>query len=36
MQLAPRVHHLYVTIAKYLFVHPKHGIVKILDPITRL
>lgn len=34
MQLAPRVHHLYVTIAKYLFVHPKHGIVKILDPIT--
>ncbi len=34
MQKEPRIHHLYVATAKYLFAHPKLGIVKILDPIT--
>jgi len=34
MQTEPRIHHLYVATARYLFAHPKHGIVKILDPIT--
>ncbi|ABK50388.1 conserved hypothetical protein (plasmid) [Shewanella sp. ANA-3] len=34
MQKEPRIHHLYVATAKYLFAHPKHGIVKLLDPMT--
>ncbi|MDI5832582.1 hypothetical protein OCF84_21320 (plasmid) [Shewanella xiamenensis] len=34
MHSEPRIHHLYVATAKYLFEHPKHGIVKLFDPIT--
>lgn len=30
----PRVHHLYVATAKHIFMHAKHGIVKVLDPIS--
>ena len=28
-----RIHHFYVTISKYLFSHPTHGIVQVEDPI---
>lgn len=30
---SPREHHFYVTIAKFLFHHPEHGIVLVQDPI---
>ncbi len=30
---APRLHHFYVTIAKFIFHHPEHGIVSVRDPI---
>lgn len=30
----PRIHHLYVATSKYLFEHPKRGIVKLFDPMT--
>lgn len=29
----PREHHFYVSIAKFLFHHPEHGIVSVRDPI---
>ena len=32
-QPPPREHHFYVTIAKFLFRHPEHGIVWVRDPI---
>lgn len=32
-QPSPREHHFYVAIAKFLFHHPKHGIVSVRDPI---
>ncbi|WP_288367805.1 hypothetical protein [uncultured Alcanivorax sp.] len=31
--LSPREHHFYVSIAKFLFHHPEHGIVSVGDPI---
>jgi len=33
MEKLPREHHFYVTIAKFLFHHPEHGIVSVRDPI---
>ncbi len=30
---SPRVHHFYVSIAKFLFYHVEHGIVSVRDPI---
>ncbi len=32
-QPSPREHHFYVSIAKFLFHHPEHGIVSVQDPI---
>lgn len=29
----PREHHFFVSIAKFLFYHPEHGIVSVQDPI---
>lgn len=31
--ISPREHHFYVTIARFLFHHPEHGIVSVRDPI---
>lgn len=40
MSLSPtsqkREHHFYVSIAKFLFYHPEHGIVSVSDPIGRM
>ena len=33
VQPSQRVHHFYVAIAKFLFLHPEHGIVSVADPI---
>ena len=30
---SPREHHFYVSIAKFLFRHPEHGVVSVQDPI---
>jgi len=32
-QPSPREHHFYVSIAKFLFHHPEHGIISVRDPI---